>query len=63
MLAAVVDATGQHIFVCDECDAMWPAADDVGQAGHMDFGSYMQGQGLAPVWSEITLLNEGGGAS
>ena len=63
VLAAVVNATGQPIFVCDECEAMWLATDDVGRAGRVDFGSYMQGQGLAPLWSEITLLDEGGGAS
>jgi hypothetical protein len=63
VLAARVNATGLNIFVCDECEAMWLAAEDVGRAGHVDFGTYMQGQGLAPLWSEITLLNGRGGAA
>jgi hypothetical protein len=63
VLAAKVNATGQDIFVCDECEAMWLAAEDVGLVEHVDFGSYMQGQGLAPLWSEITLTNGRGDAA
>ena len=62
-MAARVNATGQNIFVCDGCEAMWLEADDVGRVGRVDFGGFMREQGFEPLWSEITLINVGGDAA
>jgi hypothetical protein len=56
VVAAEVKATGQTIFVCNECEATWLSAESVGACPFVDYGTFMSEQGLEPLWSEITLL-------
>jgi len=56
-----VNATGEMIFLCEECDAVWLSADAVGQSPWLDFGSYMSRFGLKGLWAEVTMLDDGSG--
>lgn len=53
---ASVDATGDIIQLCDECDAMWFDNEPVSVHTFQEFGTYMQSIGLRGLWQEITIL-------
>ncbi|QBQ38904.1 hypothetical protein E1742_24160 [Pseudoduganella plicata] len=55
VIHARVKKTGQHLFVCEECEATWFSREAIGLHGFIDFGSYMETIGSAPLWSEITI--------
>lgn len=44
-------------FLCDECDAMWFKAIDIGNVPFVDFGTYMISEGLSPTWDEMIVVN------
>lgn len=52
---AQIKKTGQDIYVCQECEATWFALTDIGVAPFVDFGTYMEGIELAPLWDELNI--------
>lgn len=41
------------VFVCDECDAMWRAVEEVGHLPWDDFATAMSLHGISEPWSLI----------
>jgi hypothetical protein len=40
-----VNATGQDIFICDECDALWLSLADIGTRPHVDASEFLKSIG------------------
>jgi uncharacterized Zn finger protein len=55
---AIVKATSQPIFICDECDAVWFSVDDVATSRAIDFRTYVSQFGLEGLWSELAILDD-----
>ena len=53
-----INATGQPILLCDECEAVWLSERDVTRTPWVDFRTHMAQFGLTGLWSEITELPE-----
>lgn len=51
-----VNATGEVVQLCNECDAMWVANELPSLDSFQDFGTFMQSKGLQGLWSEITAI-------
>lgn len=54
---AIVKSSQKEIYICDECDAVWPtlqAAQDL--ALFRDFSEFMKDNGDVGLWTEITIL-------
>jgi uncharacterized protein (DUF983 family) len=52
---ATITKTGQSVYVCEECEAMWFAKNDIGPSSFVDFGTYMEEIGLLPLWDELSV--------
>ncbi|MGW3071999.1 MULTISPECIES: hypothetical protein [unclassified Kitasatospora] len=52
-------ARGQSevIRLCEECEALWRAGEQVTKEHFGSFDDYMAALGLAPLWSEISPVN------
>lgn len=55
VIEARVRSTDALLFVCEECEATWFNRDAIGQGAFVDFGTYMEGVGLLPLWDELIL--------
>jgi len=53
---AQIKSNGKLVYVCQECEATWFSAEAVGVESFVDFGTYMEGVGLPPLWSSLTVL-------
>lgn len=51
-----VKANGIHLFVCQECEASWFLFEKIGVEPFIDYGTYMEGLGLPPLWSELEVV-------
>jgi len=58
VVAARLNATGEIIYLCDECDTLWRSKDDIGRGPCFNFANYVSQFGLKGLWTEITLLEE-----
>ena len=57
IIAAKIKQTGQHIFVCAECETTWFSHDQIGSTPFLDFGTYMKQLGLPPLWDELIEIS------
>ena len=55
LVAATIKATGQRLFLCEECEATWFALEEVSHVRFVDYGTFMRGLGLKPLWHELNL--------
>lgn len=53
VLKAVVKKTGKHLYICDECDAVWFCKESIEYATFNYFNVYMERQGLEDNWDEL----------
>jgi hypothetical protein len=53
-----INATGEIVCLCEECDALWKSFDDVGRTPFVDFSCYVSPFGLKGHWSEVTILSD-----
>jgi hypothetical protein len=51
----VLDRTA---YLCDECDALWLNAEEIGATGFVDFDTFMKDYGRSGLWSEIIVLED-----
>lgn len=58
VMNAQVVRNNTTIFVCDECDATWFSLEAIGSEPWVDYGTYMEEQGLSPTWDELNILGE-----
>jgi hypothetical protein len=58
VLPVRINSTGQVIFLCDECDAVWLSAVGIGKTPFFDFSTYVAHFGLQGTWEEITVLDD-----
>jgi hypothetical protein len=61
VVAVRINATGEVVWLCDECDALWPSNVPITQDNFVDFASYVKPLGLNGRWSEVTVLDEKNG--
>jgi hypothetical protein len=55
---AKIIKTEKEVFVCKECEATWFSASAIGVSPFLDFGTYMEGIGLSPLWDELSIEEE-----
>ncbi|WP_457443531.1 zf-TFIIB domain-containing protein [Roseateles sp. P5_E4] len=55
VVEARVRKTGVVLHLCEECEATWFSPEEVDKASFVDFETYMKGEGLHPLWNELTL--------
>ena len=58
IVKARVISNDTRLFVCQECEASWFLYEDIGVKAFVDYGSYMEGLGLKPLWSELQIISE-----
>lgn len=58
IVKAKIKKTGKEVYVCTECEATWFSMSVVGQVPFLDFGTYMEEIGLAPLWNELIIEEE-----
>ena len=54
----VITKTGERVYLCDECDALWREGTDIDKATFVDFSSYVAQFGLNGTWNEIEVIND-----
>lgn len=57
VVTAMINNTGDTIYICKECEATWFSENDIGTGQFIDFGIHMKSLGIEPLWSEITISN------
>ncbi len=55
VLEARVRETGVVLYVCPECEATWLCEKNIAQGAFLDFGVFMEGLGLPPLWDELDI--------
>jgi hypothetical protein len=55
VVPATVNVTGQAIWVCDECDALWFGEEPPSRECYDTLGSLLSKLGLPELWTQITL--------
>jgi hypothetical protein len=55
---AKIRKTGKDIYVCQECEATWFSKEEIGLIPFVDFGTYMEANGFAPLWDELSIEEE-----
>lgn len=58
VIKAELKKSRQEIFVCTECEATWFSINDIGVLPFIDFGTYMERNGLSPLWNELIIQND-----
>lgn len=53
ILEKVLKFNKQHIFICDECDAIWFDMKNISPTTFIDFSTYMEGFSRTDQWSEF----------
>jgi ribosome-binding protein aMBF1 (putative translation factor) len=51
-----VNATGESIQVCDECDSVWEEADELPGPATATVGQFLAARGLPLLWSQLSAL-------
>ena len=52
--------SGEVVYVCEECEALWPEGRSVTPIGFQDFQSYFAGKALEHDWDAVQETgNEG----
>jgi hypothetical protein len=59
---AVVRADVTHLWICDECDAIWLSIDQIGQGKWIDFEEFMERKKLPGTWDQLELQEDKEGA-
>lgn len=54
VLKAEVTITHEIIEICDECETVW--YNKYGRIIVINYDQYMSERGIAPVWSEISII-------
>lgn len=53
---AKVEKLNRTIYICDECDTMWPEGKEMKGENGERFDVLMRNNGLEPLWSELTEI-------
>jgi hypothetical protein len=53
----LVRQTGEHVRVCDECDALWPDGVQVAPNTFLDLTDYLGQRGRPGLWTELTPVD------
>ena len=53
VLEVRVRRTGTRLYVCPECEATWLCEGSISEDAFLDFGAYMEGLGMSPLWDEL----------
>ncbi len=59
VIAVRIIATGENVFLCDECDALWRKDVPVSVDSFVDFSTYVDQFGLKGRWDEIEAVKTG----
>ena len=51
-------ATGEIVFLCDECDALWRQGTPIVVKSFTDFSTYVGQYGLKALWNEIERVEK-----
>jgi hypothetical protein len=51
---ARVDKLNRTIYICDECDTIWPEGKEIHLKIAKRFDDFMSNNDLKPLWSELT---------
>lgn len=51
-----ITTNDETVYLCDECDALWPENTPIKATNFIDFSSYVKPLGLKGLWSEVTIL-------
>lgn len=54
---AMVKATKEIIFICDECDTVWDLGDQITNQTGIAFGTYAKDKKIKALWSELDFLD------
>jgi len=54
-----INATGEIVHLCEECDALWPSGARIQMDTLKNFRDYVREFGLKGLWTEVTILNVG----
>lgn len=58
-----IKVNGEIVYLCDECDALWPNSYIILEGNFVDFGLYVNNIGLKGTWDEIEIVNDKGQSS
>jgi hypothetical protein len=56
VLTVRINASGEIVKLCNECDALWPSGAPLIANGFIDFSTYVKPLGLKGLWKEVTIL-------
>jgi len=55
----IIKKTGEKVWLCDECDALWPLETPISKTTLFhDFSTYVKRYGLKGTWDEVEPLCE-----
>ena len=54
---AMVKATKEIIFICDECDTVWDLGDQITNQSGITFDAYAKDKKIKALWLELDLLD------
>lgn len=54
---AKIKATGQVVYICDECDTLWKTS-NITENDCINFDSYMMALGLQGLWSNLDIISK-----
>ncbi len=58
-MKALICKTQEHIYVCNECEALWKADQTpITPENDLRFRLYLKSQGLEPTWDSIKVIEE-----
>ena len=58
IVKARIIATGEVVYICGECDALWPNSVEFRMSNFVDFSTFVEPKGLQGLWSELELIEE-----
>jgi hypothetical protein len=50
--------SGEIVFVCEECEALWREGQAIENTGFQDLQAYFRAKGQSGDWSEMVMLEE-----
>lgn len=54
----IIKVTNEIVYVCQECDALWPEGTEIKQDNFKDFSTYVKPKGLKGLWSELQEITK-----
>ena len=54
----IIKKIGEKVWLCDECDALWPLGAPISKRTFHDFSTYVKRYRLKGTWDEVEPLCE-----